>query len=167
MRTSPGKKYGYIIIPVIAPEGMDANAALDNDERYNVIWQVLRALRSHDERLEAEVNTIQYSTNRSGKIQLASLQRSRRDTTGDDYDIGREARQYLLDDFETAMMARLVHGLTWALFVKERLHAIKFGVLWKYLTPYCHCKVHLRVKHYIAGAIMPAVVLGKIGRAHV
>ncbi len=108
MRKSSGKKYGYIIIPVIAPEGMDANAALDNDERYNVIWQVLRALRSHDERLEAEVNTIQYSTNRSGKIQLASLQRSRRDTTGDDYDIGREARQYLLDDFETAMMARLV-----------------------------------------------------------
>ena len=54
----------------------------------------------------------------------------------------------------------VIHGLTWALFVKERLGAIKFGVLWKYLTPYCHCKGHLRVKHYIAGAIMPAVILG-------
>ena len=60
------------------------------------------------------------------------------------------------------VLHEVIHGLTWALFVKERLHAIKFGVLWKYLTPYCHCKVHLRVKHYIAGAIMPAVVLGII-----
>lgn len=56
----------------------------------------------------------------------------------------------------------LIHGLTWALFVKERLRAIKFGVLWKYLTPYCHCKGHLKVKHYIAGAIMPAIILGVV-----
>ncbi|HZJ79807.1 MAG TPA: DUF3267 domain-containing protein [Dysgonamonadaceae bacterium] len=53
-----------------------------------------------------------------------------------------------------------IHGLTWALFVKERLRAIKFGILKEYLTPYCHCKGYLRVKHYIAGAIMPAILLG-------
>ena len=53
-----------------------------------------------------------------------------------------------------------IHGLTWALFVKERLRAIKFGVLKETFTPYCHCKGFLRVKHYIAGAIMPAILLG-------
>ena len=53
-----------------------------------------------------------------------------------------------------------IHGLTWALFVKERLRVIKFGILKEYLTPYCHCKGYLRVKHYIAGAIMPAILLG-------
>ena len=30
------------------------------------------------------------------------------------------------------------------------------------LTPYCHCKEPLMVKHYILGAIMPAFVLGII-----
>ena len=53
-----------------------------------------------------------------------------------------------------------IHGLTWALFVKERLRAIKFGIFKEYLTPYCHCKGFLRVKHYVAGAIMPAILLG-------
>ena len=54
----------------------------------------------------------------------------------------------------------LIHGLTWALFVKERLRAIKFGVIWKYVIPYCHCKVNLKVKHYIVGAISLAIILG-------
>lgn len=30
------------------------------------------------------------------------------------------------------------------------------------LTPYCHCKEPLKVKHYIAGALMPAIILGII-----
>lgn len=54
----------------------------------------------------------------------------------------------------------LIHGLTWALFVKERLRAIRFGIFKENFTPYCHCKGYLRVKHYIAGAIMPAILLG-------
>ena len=54
----------------------------------------------------------------------------------------------------------LIHGLTWALFVKERLRAIKFGVIWKNVIPYCHCKVNLKVKHYIVGAISLAIILG-------
>src|SRR5690606_5930300 len=73
MRRAPGKKYGYIIVPVIVPEGQDVNEALDDDERYKAVWQVLRALRSHDERLEAEVNTIQYSKNIPGRVLLARL----------------------------------------------------------------------------------------------
>jgi predicted helicase len=107
MRKAPGKKYGYIIVPVIVPEGQDVNEALDDDERYKAVWQVLRALRSHDERLEAEVNTIQYSKNIPGRVSLARLDK-RGDYAGDDYDVGRASRQYLLDDFETALMARLV-----------------------------------------------------------
>ncbi len=54
----------------------------------------------------------------------------------------------------------LIHGLVWSLFAKNGLKSIKFGVLIKLLTPYCHCKEPLKVKHYILGAIMPAIVLG-------
>ena len=58
------------------------------------------------------------------------------------------------------VLHELIHGFVWLLFVKEGFRSIRFGVMWKYLTPYCHCKEHLKVKHYIAGAIMPAIILG-------
>lgn len=56
----------------------------------------------------------------------------------------------------------LIHGIFWALFTKKGFSSIKFGILKQYFTPYCHCKEPLKVKHYIIGAIMPAVVLGFI-----
>ncbi|MBV5282953.1 MAG: DUF3267 domain-containing protein [Paludibacter sp.] len=54
----------------------------------------------------------------------------------------------------------LIHGITWAMFTKNGFKSIKVGVLWKMLTPYCHCSEPLKVKHYIAGGIMPAIILG-------
>jgi len=54
----------------------------------------------------------------------------------------------------------LIHGLSWVGFTKNGFKSIKFGVLWKMLTPYCHCKEPLKVKHYIFGAITPAIILG-------
>ena len=54
----------------------------------------------------------------------------------------------------------LIHGLVWSIYAKNGFRSIKFGVIWKMLTPYCHCKEPLLVKHYIIGAIMPAIILG-------
>ncbi|WP_044208726.1 DUF3267 domain-containing protein [Flammeovirga sp. OC4] len=54
----------------------------------------------------------------------------------------------------------LIHGITWAIFAKKGFKSIKFGVLWKVLTPYCHCKEPLYVRQYIIGAITPALFLG-------
>ncbi len=54
----------------------------------------------------------------------------------------------------------LIHGITWAVFAKRGFRSIRFGILWKLLTPYCHCKEPLKVKHYISGALMPALLLG-------
>ena len=56
----------------------------------------------------------------------------------------------------------LIHGIVWAIFAKKGFKSIKFGVLWKMITPYCHCKEPLKVKHYIMGAIAPAIILGVI-----
>ena len=58
MRKAPGKQYGYIILPVAIPPGTDPTDALDNNERFAAVWNVLRALRSHDDRLNAEINKI-------------------------------------------------------------------------------------------------------------
>lgn len=55
-----------------------------------------------------------------------------------------------------------LHGITWAKYAKNGFRSIKFGIMWKKLTPYCHCKEPLLVKHYLWGAIMPAIILGFI-----
>ena len=58
MRKAPGKDYGYIVLPVAVPAGVEPAAALDDNERFAAVWSVLRALRSHDDRLDAEINKI-------------------------------------------------------------------------------------------------------------
>ena len=68
MRKAPGKDYGYIILPVAIPPGTDPADALDNNERFAAVWSVLRALRSHDDRLNAEINKIDLNNEPSDKI---------------------------------------------------------------------------------------------------
>ena len=60
------------------------------------------------------------------------------------------------------VVQELVHGLAWSVFAKRGFRSMRFGVMWKLLTPYCHCKEPLRVKHYMLGAIAPAIVLGLV-----
>lgn len=56
----------------------------------------------------------------------------------------------------------LLHGITWACYAKSGWKSISFGVMWKLLTPYCHCNEPMGVKGYLAGALMPLIVLGII-----
>lgn len=70
MRKAPGtsKKYGYIIIPVVVPSNVEADKALDDNERYKVVWTVLNALRAHDDRFNAIVNKIELNKQRPEQI---------------------------------------------------------------------------------------------------
>ena len=56
MRKAKGKKRGYVILPIGIPAGVTPEQALADNERYRVIWQIVNALKSHDERLEAQIN---------------------------------------------------------------------------------------------------------------
>lgn len=53
-----------------------------------------------------------------------------------------------------------IHGLTWGFFAKGGWNAIAFGVIWKTLTPYCTCTEPLTKQQYIAGAVVPTLILG-------
>lgn len=68
MRKAPGKEYGYIILPVAVPADLDPALALDDNETYAVVWEVLRALRSHDDRLDAEINQIDLNKTPTSRI---------------------------------------------------------------------------------------------------
>ena len=56
----------------------------------------------------------------------------------------------------------LIHGLTWACYAKSGWKSISFGVMWKLLTPYCHCDEPMHIRGYMMGALMPCIVLGII-----
>ena len=64
MRRAEGKQYGYVILPVVVPAGDDPAAALDRNNAYAHVWEVLQALRSHDERFDAWVNKLELNRNR-------------------------------------------------------------------------------------------------------
>lgn len=73
MRTAPNKKYGYIIIPVMIPEGVKPEDALDDNKRYAVIWTVLNALRAHDDRFDAEINKINLNKKKGDRIKIIGV----------------------------------------------------------------------------------------------
>ena len=56
MRNAPGKKRGYVVLPVVIPADISPEQSLDNNQHYKVVWQVLQALRSHDDRFDSMVN---------------------------------------------------------------------------------------------------------------
>ena len=58
MRKAPGKQFGYVILPVAIPDDKDPAAALNDNERFSNVWSVLNALRSHDDRFDAKINSI-------------------------------------------------------------------------------------------------------------
>lgn len=119
MRRAKGKKYGYIIIPVVIPADVDPNKALDDNERYKVVWTVLNALRAHDDRFNAIVNKIELNKKRTPKIIVGRPERHSDEDGhpfGDDDDsstdeIDRKVAQQLAIQFEelqSVVFARMV-----------------------------------------------------------
>ena len=73
MRKAPGKELGYIVLPVVVPSGVAPEEALRDNERYKVVWQVLQALRSHDDRFSALVNQIELNKHKPDKLEIVTI----------------------------------------------------------------------------------------------
>jgi predicted helicase len=73
MRRSPGKNMGYVILPIGVPAGMTPEEALNDNERYRVVWQILNALRSHDERFDAMINKADLGVDVSDHIEVIAV----------------------------------------------------------------------------------------------
>ena len=106
MRIFQGKKYGYIIIPIIVPNDVKPEEALNDNERFKVVWDILNALRSHDENFNAHVNQINLNKKRPPKITVGGVPRGQ-------YTIGKDApsgRAVHLDNQEVARQLDLQFG---------------------------------------------------------
>lgn len=73
MRRSEGKDYGYIVLPIAVPAGLSPEQALNDNSKFKVIWDVLRALRAHDERFEAKIEQISLNGSASGPVLVESV----------------------------------------------------------------------------------------------
>jgi predicted helicase len=73
MRNAPGKKRGYVILPVVIPAGAEPHEALNDNKTYAVVWQVLQALRSHDDRFDAMVNKLELNGPDPTKMEVIAV----------------------------------------------------------------------------------------------
>ena len=130
MRRSEGKKYGYIIIPVIIPEDVEGEEVLEKHANFKVVWTVLNALRAHDDRFNAEVNKIELSKKKPKHIIFGGVAPSNKDgeVSGgeDDMSAAQQLAQQLslqFEDLQNVFYAKLVTKVGskryWELWAKD------------------------------------------------
>lgn len=73
MRNAPGKKRGYVVLPVVIPAGMEPHEALNDNQTYKVVWQVLQALRSHDDSFDAMINKLDLNGPNPRKMEVIAI----------------------------------------------------------------------------------------------
>lgn len=127
MRRAEGKKLGYVILPVVIPAGVTPEDALNDNERYRVVWQILNALRAHDDRFDATINKLELTNDTGGQIEVIAVaqnlpaQRAQAEgiglgngsARGDDESTSANDRTtdqltFILDEFPAAIRAKIV-----------------------------------------------------------
>jgi len=112
MRKAPNKKYGYIIIPVVIPSDIEPSKALDDNDRFKVVWTVLNALRAHDDRFNATINQIDLNKKKPSQIVIGNVGGDRdEDTKSSASETAKKFNEQLLMQFEelqNAVYAKMV-----------------------------------------------------------
>jgi predicted helicase len=137
MRKAEGKEYGYIILPIAVPASQDPETALNDNKKYKVVWDVLQALRAHDDRFEAMINKLDLNRNANDVIDVIAVtdpfneedggapagEKSGTETAGTQETLFALARA---DEWRNAIFARMVRKVgdrryweSWATDVKE------------------------------------------------
>ena len=133
MRKAEGKEYGYIILPIAVPASQDPETALNDNKKYKVVWDVLQALRAHDDRFDAMINKLELNRNANNKIDVITVADPFGDGPGgggrdDNQGTGNEALFHMAgaDQWRNAIFARMVRKVgdrryweSWAKDVKE------------------------------------------------
>ncbi|BAI21271.1 DNA helicase restriction enzyme Type III R subunit [Acetobacter pasteurianus IFO 3283-12] len=131
MRNAPGKKRGYVVLPVVIPAGTPPEQSLDNNQAYKVVWQVLQALRSHDDRFDNMVNKMDLQakpdTSRMEVVAITQkiTQKTMALTTGtaqkahSSYSLGKKASRPSEDQFKMEFEVGEIERAIYAKIVKK------------------------------------------------
>ena len=121
---------GYVILPIGIPAGIPPSQALNNNEKYKTVWQILNALRAHDDRFDSMINKIDLGVDVSDRMEIIavvgnlpqrSIQTPKRNDIGSGSASGDEQQEnhsvpvtppeqlsFELDDFNKAVLAKIV-----------------------------------------------------------
>ena len=110
MRRAPGKKYGYIILPVVVPSDEDPARALDRNDAYAHVWEVLQALRSHDERFDAYINQIDLNRDKEGRVRIIGVGGGGSDGDPDGDAAARKETAQAIMDFDWGPWRDAIYG---------------------------------------------------------
>lgn len=107
--TDQGKKYGYVILPIGIRKDSSPEQALDDNKKYRVVWQVLNALRAHDERLDRQFATIDLTGDRNGVVNVIGVGggKDKTDNLTQQLTLGLSAAE--LGHWQDALFAKIVH----------------------------------------------------------
>ena len=111
MRKAEGKDYGYIILPIGVPSSTEAHTVLDNNEKYQVVWEILNALRSIDERFDATINKLELNKKKPENIQVIGIDdapESLESITDYQEQLAFELNEENLSDLERAIYGKIV-----------------------------------------------------------
>lgn len=128
MRNAPGKQRGYVILPVVIPTNVEPHEALNDNKTYKVVWDVLQALRSHDDRFDAMINKLDLTGKDHSKMEVIAITDKiqakqkkggeKKDTGKGSYGIGtpvpkrsepeQHKLQFQVGEIERALYAKLV-----------------------------------------------------------
>lgn len=111
MRKAPNKKYGYIVIPVVVPSDIEPSKALDDNDRFRVVWTVLNALRAHDDRFNATINKIELNKKKPDQIVIGGIGGDSDDETSSNQEAAKKLQEQLFfqfDELQNAVFAKMV-----------------------------------------------------------
>ncbi|MBK3949363.1 type ISP restriction/modification enzyme [Staphylococcus haemolyticus] len=108
MRKAEGKDYGYIILPIGVPSGTEAHTVLDNNEKYQVVWEILNALRSIDERFDAIINKLELNKKKPDKIQIIGVGEAPEEL--EEVNNRQEQLTFSLDEEHLSDLERAIYG---------------------------------------------------------
>ncbi|MDK6862960.1 DEAD/DEAH box helicase [Nosocomiicoccus ampullae] len=113
MRKSEGKDYGYIILPIVIPSGEKPETILDNNKNYEVVWQIINALRSVDERFEAMIDKINMAKPKQIKVigvgSAPNIENNLKNSNNKtNSQISQSQLEFKWDEFESAIFGKIV-----------------------------------------------------------
>ena len=111
MRKAEGKRHGYVILPVVVPSGEDPQRTLERNDAFSHVWQVLQALRAHDERFDSYINRLDLNRSYDGPISVIGVgtQEDEGDVRGDaDARVSQALFDLDIGDLRTSIFAQIV-----------------------------------------------------------
>lgn len=87
MRKNDEKKYGYIILPIGVSATENPDEALNKNKKYQLVWEILQALRAHDDRFNNMINKIDLNKKKPEQVEIIGIGKNKNEDSDSGYEL--------------------------------------------------------------------------------